>query len=145
MIFQFSKKRWDDIFCSMKCHVYRLLKSSCFELSEDGNTVLSEIKVNGKIIFTDYWKVFVLNFSEVKIWSFLSQKVDGKMILLGFHDIPGLWKYGFVCSVNNYKNAFYFILKVLSVLEIFTFLSRFFAYAEKKAMIDFNIFDVTDW
>ena len=67
------------------------------------------------------------------------------MILLGFHDMPGLWKYGFVCSVNNDKNAFYFILKVLSILEIFTFLSRFFAYAEKKAMIDFNIFDVTDW
>ena len=86
-----------------------------------------------------------MNFSEVKIWSFLSQKVDGKMILLGFHDISGLWKYGFVCSVNNDKNAFYFILKVLSVLEIFTFLSQFFTYAEKKAMIDFNIFDVTDW
>ena len=30
------------------------------------------------------------------------------------------------------KNAFYFMLKALFVLETFTFLSRFFGYAEKR-------------
>ena len=47
------------------------------------------------------------------------------------------------------KNAFYFMLQTLSVLEIFTFLSCLFCYVEKwldeKAVINFNIYDVTDW
>ena len=47
------------------------------------------------------------------------------------------------------KNAFYFMLKALFVLEIFTSLSRHFGYVEKrldkKAMVNFKIFDVTDW
>ena len=49
------------------------------------------------------------------------------------------------------KNDFYFLLKLkaLLVLEIFTFLSWLFAYVEKrfdkKAMVNFNIYDVTDW
>ena len=47
------------------------------------------------------------------------------------------------------KNAFYFILKALFVLDIFTFLSWVFGYVEKrldkKAMVNFKIYDVTDW
>ena len=47
------------------------------------------------------------------------------------------------------KNDFDFFLKALFVLEIFTFLSRVFDYTEKwlgkKAMINFKIYDVTDW
>ena len=49
------------------------------------------------------------------------------------------------------ENDFYFLLKLkaLLVLEIFTFLSWLFAYVEKrfdkKAMVNFNIYDVTDW
>ena len=47
------------------------------------------------------------------------------------------------------KNAFYFMLKALFVLEIFTFLSRPFGYLEKrfdeKAVINFKNYDVTDW
>ena len=46
------------------------------------------------------------------------------------------------------KNDFYFVLKALFVLEIFTFLFRVFDYTEKrlgkKAMINFKIYDVTD-
>ena len=34
MIFQFSKKKYDDIFFSKEYHVSWLLKISCFELSE---------------------------------------------------------------------------------------------------------------
>ena len=51
-----------------------LLKSSCFELFDDGK----------------YSLIF-------------SQEIDGKMIFTcsfwAFHDIPGLGKYGFLCSV----------------------------------------------
>ena len=47
------------------------------------------------------------------------------------------------------KNAFYFMLKVLFVLEILIFLSWLFGYVEKrvdkKAMVIFRIYDVTDW
>ena len=46
------------------------------------------------------------------------------------------------------KSAFYFMLKVLSVLEIFTFLSWLFGYVEKrfdiKAMGNFKIYDIAD-
>ena len=45
------------------------------------------------------------------------------------------------------KNTFYFKSKAL--LEIFTFLSRFFDYIEKrvdkKATVNFKIYDVTGW
>ena len=46
------------------------------------------------------------------------------------------------------KNDFYFMLKALFVLEIFTFLFRFFGYVkkrlDKKAMVGFKIYDVTE-
>ena len=42
-----------------------------------------------------------------------------------------------------------FMLRALFVLDIFTFLSLNFGYVEKrldkKAMVDFKIYDVTDW
>ena len=47
------------------------------------------------------------------------------------------------------KNTFYFMLKALFVLEIFTYLSWLFGYVEKgldkKAIVNFKIYDVTDW
>ena len=47
------------------------------------------------------------------------------------------------------ENTFYFMLKALFVLEIFTFLSWLFGYVEKwldkKAVINFRIYGVTDW
>ena len=58
-----------------KDDIYWLPKSSCFELFGDGKYDL-----------------------------FFSQKVDGKMIFTwsfwAFHDIPGLGKYGFSCSLK---------------------------------------------
>ena len=46
-------------------------------------------------------------------------------------------------------NVFYFTLKILFVLKIFTFLSWFFGYVEKqldlKDKTDFKIYDVTTW
>ena len=71
-------------------------------------------KVNGKMIFTDYWKVLVLSFSLIGNTVFFSQKVDVKVIFTwsfwAFHDIPGPGKYGFSCSgclANGYMYALY--------------------------------------
>ena len=67
----FEPKSW------WKDNIYRLLKSSCFDLFGNGKCglFLSQ-KVDGKMIFTDYWKGLVLNFSlmgntfffESRIW-----------------------------------------------------------------------------
>ena len=47
------------------------------------------------------------------------------------------------------QNAFYFILKALSVLKIFKFLSRPFGHVAKTAKVtkdvNFKIHDVTTW
>ena len=47
------------------------------------------------------------------------------------------------------KNTLYFILKAIFFLEIFKFLSRIFAYVEKrldkKAYLIFKIYDATNW
>ena len=54
------------------------------------------------------------------------------------------------CFIHLYLNTyFYFILKALFVLKIFTFSCLFFGDAEKrldkKAKVNFKIYDVTDW
>ena len=55
--------------------------------------------------------------------------------------ISDIWK-----PFKNDKNALYFMLKALSVLEIFTFLSWLFVYVEKQlSKCCFKIYDVTDW
>ena len=48
------------------------------------------------------------------------------------------------------KNAFYYMLKALFVLEKFKFLSPFFfglaeKQLDKKAMVNFEIYDIADW
>ena len=35
-------------------------------------------KIDGKMIFTDYWKVLAFTFRWWELWSFLGQEVDGK-------------------------------------------------------------------
>ena len=45
-----------------------------------GNTVYFGKRVDGNMIFSDYWKVLVLNLLEMGTRSFLSQKVDGKIV-----------------------------------------------------------------
>ena len=65
----FEPKSW------WKVDIYWLLKSSCFELFEDGKygLFLSQ-KVHGKMIFTDYCKVFVFNFSVMGNTVFFQEK-----------------------------------------------------------------------
>ena len=82
--------------------------------------------ITGKFLFWTFWWLEIRSFFESRRWSkddiywllwiscfelfgdgkyglFFSRKVDGKMIFtwsfLAFHDIPGLGKYGFLCSV----------------------------------------------
>ena len=47
------------------------------------------------------------------------------------------------------KNALYFMLKAIFLLEISTFLSWLFGYVEKrldkKTNVNFRIYDITDW
>ena len=105
MIFQFSKKQFDDIFCSLEYHVYQLLKRSCFEPSGDESTVFFEPKSWWKDDI--YWLLesscFEL-FGEGKCGLFLSQKVDRKMILID------CWKV-LVFNFLEIGNTFFFELK----------------------------------
>ena len=52
-------------------------------------------------------------------------------------------------SFKLMKNYFYFMLKVLFILEMFKFLSCLFGYVEKcldkKARANVKIYDITDW
>ena len=51
-------------------------------------------------------------------------------------------------SLCMMKSAFYFMLKALFVLEIFTFFVLTFFYRKwslKKAMVIFKIYDITEW
>ena len=62
-------------------------------------------KVGGKMIFTDYWEVLVLNCSEmgntVLLWA--KKLMKGTIFtwsFWAFHDILGLGRYVFLCSVK---------------------------------------------
>ena len=99
-------------FFEPKCwwkYIYCLLKSSCFELFGNGKYGVFLIqKVDGKMIFTGYWKVLVLGYWKVLVLNFsvmgntvffLTKKVDVKLIFTwsfwAFYDIPRPGKHGF--------------------------------------------------
>ena len=58
-------------------------------------------------------------------------------------------KVQFLTTESLIKNAFYFRLKIIFVLEIFKLLSWLFGFVEKrldkKAKVKFKIYDVTNW
>ena len=62
-----------------------------------------------KMMFTNKWKVRVLNFSVIGNTVFFQLKSLWKdniyLVFLSFHDNPGLGKYGFLCSetLQQYK------------------------------------------
>ena len=76
-------------------------------------------KLNGKMIFTDCWKVLVLGYGKFIVLNFLvmvnkvffSQKVDVKIIYTwffwAFNDISGPGKDSFLCSANYRPKALY--------------------------------------
>ena len=73
----------------MKYHVYWLPKGSCFEFFGNGKYgLLLSQKFDEMMIFTDYWKIFVLKFSVVGntvffLW-YLLGLLDLTMILQNF-------------------------------------------------------------
>ena len=79
----FEPKSW------WKDDIYWLLKSSCFDLFGNGKYGLFlRQKVDGKMIFTDYWKVVFLQlFGDGKYGHFLSPEVDGKIIFTGYWEV----------------------------------------------------------
>ena len=90
-----------------KDDIYWSLKSSCFELfrNEKCGLYLRQ-NVDGKMIFTGYWKVLIFSFfGDRKYGLYFSQKVILKIMLSwsfwAFRDIPGPEKYGFLCSVSR--------------------------------------------
>ena len=92
-LFISKKLMQDDIFFSMEYHVYWVRKSSCLELFEDwkhGLVLIQEVDCKVKFslawntIFIDYWKVLVLNFSEIENTIFIwCKKVMERTRLLG--------------------------------------------------------------
>ena len=104
----FEPKSW------WKDNIYRLLKSSCFDLFGNGKCglFLSQ-KVDGKMIFTDYWKVLVLNFPVMGNTAFFQSKSWWKDdIYLVFLSFP--WysrKYGFWRSESCRPKVCKFIMK----------------------------------
>ena len=88
------------------------------------------------ISFTNakFYKHFKSSFS---LWvKVTSQK---KLLFIYFNGSP----------LKVMKKTFYLMLKARFVLEIFTFLFLLFGYVEKrldkKAMVNFKIYDVADW
>ena len=71
--------------------------------------------------------------------------------MIGFKDwVSGLRQLLTIESpLKMMKNTFYFVLKAIFILGIFTFLSWLFGYVEKrldkKAKVIVNFFNATDW
>ena len=81
-------------------------------------------------------------------------KIISKLISLRFLGVKGslsgqIQFLAIESPLKFMKNAFYFMLKPLFVLEISIFLSWSFGYVEKhlekKVMVNFEIYDVTNW
>ena len=99
-VFFWAKSWW-------KADIYWLLEHSCFELFDDG-------KIRSLFESRSWWKddIYCLlrsscfeRFGDWKYGLFFIQKFDGQIIFtwsfLTFHDILGLGKYGFSCSVRT--------------------------------------------
>ena len=81
-IWYFWAKSW------WKYHIYWLLQISCSEL----RSFLSQ-KVDGKIIFTDYWKSVVLNFLVMGNTAFLTAlKLMERLYLLGVFELSMIFQ-----------------------------------------------------
>ena len=93
--------------CQWKYDVYRFLKSSCFELFRDKkcDLFLSQ-KIDGEMIFTNYWKVLVLNFSVMRNTVFFSaKKLMERCYLHSFLSFPRYsrtWKIWFFVQYKLY-------------------------------------------
>ena len=102
-----------------------------------------------------FWLQLWCSFQEAtnQLLSLLSQIFHENIFaLLGNVESPPSGLTQFLTTVGPLKmlkNASYFMWKALFVLKIFTFFSWIFGYSgkqlDKKAKINFKIYDVTDW
>ena len=97
-----SKSWWKD-------DIYRLLKSSCFELFGDGKYgLLCSQKADGKMIFTGYFEVFVLNLSVMGNTAFFQPKSwwkdDIYLVFLSFPWYRRTWKTWF-CAQWHHRSS----------------------------------------
>ena len=78
----------------MEYHVYWLLKGYCFKIFGDWKYGLfSSQNVDGKMIFTEYWKVLVLSFSVMGNTVFFSaKKLMERWYLLGLFELSMLFR-----------------------------------------------------
>ena len=84
---------------SMECHVYWLLKSSSFELFANGKYAFLSQKVDGRVIYTDYWKGIVLKLLVMGNTVFFDQnnwwKGDIYLVFLSFRWCVRTWEIWF--------------------------------------------------
>ena len=133
MIFQFSKKTTTTtttkknnkmIFSGMPCLLVTK-KFFFWSFRRWKIRYFSSQKVDGKMIFTDYWAVLVLNFSEMKNTGVFSPKVDGKMLfadywkvlVLNFSEMEIQY---FFDPKSLWKDDIYWLLKN-SCFELFSY------------------------
>ena len=107
----FEPKSW------WKYGIYWLLKSSCFDLFENGKYGLFLCqKLDGKMIFTDYWKLLFWTFRWWEIRFFLSQEVDGNMVFTDYWKLL-FWTFWW-CEIRSFfesrswwKDDIYWLLR----------------------------------
>ena len=94
---------------------------SFHRIYETKNIVFLSLKADGNMIFTDYWKVLVLNFSVIGNTVFFQPKNwwkdDTYVVFLAFYDIPGPEKYGFPRSDRYRFHLDTYFLILLTFLQ----------------------------
>ena len=106
----------------MKTWYSLIMKVSCFELFRDGKySLFLSQKVDGKIIFTGYWKVLVLNFSVMGNTVFFSaKKIMERWYLFGLFELSMIFQdlenMGF-CAVFYDFVHFSMSLKDIKIVE----------------------------
>ena len=96
-------------------YIYWLLKSSCFNFFGNGkyDLFLSQ-KIDGNMIFTDYWKVLVLNFSVMGNTVFFEPGSWWKddiywLLRSSCFELVGDGKYGLYSAKNWWKDDIYLV------------------------------------
>ena len=125
----FEPKSW------CKDDIYWLLKSSCFEVFGDEKYgFFWSQKVDGKMIFTDYSKVLVLNFSVMGSTVFFSAKrLMERLYLFGLFGLSMIFK----DLGNMVFRAVHFTFSLVKLLLRFIFFCciSIFAYYEDFRML----------
>ena len=135
VMFQSSKKEKQkgDIFFSMEYHLYWLLKGPYFELLWDGiyGVFLSQ-KSGRNMIYTDYWKIFVLNFSGMGNAAFFEAKSWWKV---GIYWLPKSSSFELLC---NGKYGLFWDKKMMERLYLLTTENFLFLLSKRSCFEHFG-------